>query len=133
MKFKNQLVAERWSLVHPKLKEIAQDSDKFMQEHYGTEITIVEAATTDEEDKRVGRVSVTHRDKPWARAYDMRTMDQKPEPLKMLKIYLLQKYGNLGAVVIDKKTNKAVNNLIEDKPHGTGPHWHVQIKRGIPA
>lgn len=133
MKFKNQIVAERWKSVHPVSREIAQDADKFMQDNYGIEIVITESATTPEEDKRVGRKSITHRDKPWGRAWDMRTVGVNPEALKMLKIYLLQKYGHLGAIVIDKKTNKATNSLIVDNKHGTGPHWHVQIKRGIPA
>lgn len=133
MKFKNQLVAERWSGVHPKLREIASDADKFMQDNFGIEIVITESATTPEEDKRVGRVSITHRDKPWGRALDMRTAGVSPHALDMLKIYLNGKYGTLGAVVIDKVTNKPINNLIVDKKHGTGPHWHVQIKRGIPA
>lgn len=127
MIFKNHIVAERWSRVHPKLREIISDADRFALEHYGYELVITETATTLQEDVLVGRESATHRDLPYARAVDVRTHDMPKSLYEVLKAYLLDKYGKLGA--ISNSTMKP--NLIYDREHGTGPHWHVQIQRGI--
>lgn len=127
MIFKNSTVEERWIKVHPKLREIITDGDTFAREHLGYELTITETATTLQEDVLVGRESATHRDEPWCRAVDIRTKDMPEHVYIILKTYLLDKYGKLGA--ISNETKKP--NLIHDKEHGTGPHWHVQIQRGV--
>lgn len=128
MKFKTELVKTRMSKVHPYLVKIAIDADEYVKNKYNIELTIVESATTIEEDKAVGRLEPMHREDPFARALDIRTYDVAKYILEDLKEYLLKKYGDVGAI----SRGSGKRNLIIDKLHGTGPHWHVQIQRGIP-
>lgn len=86
-------------------------------------VTLVFTATysTAEEDKKIGRVSDTHRT---GRAFDIRTRGLDPEFLKDFIDHFNTLYrSEMGAVT----KNGPV--LIVDKTHGTGPHLHVQIRR----
>ena len=126
MKFKNKTVEERWDLIHQKLQEIIKDADEFMKRSFNRELVITETATTAEEDKKVGRVHATHRDRP-GRAVDIRNRDWSKNEKLAFCTYLTEIYGHLGAV---SSGSKQVT-LIYDKNHGTGPHFHVQIRRGL--
>lgn len=133
MQFKTDKVKSRWEKVHPVLRSIITDGDLYMQEKHKKELMLTETATTLAEDKAVGRTSSTHRSLPWGRAIDVRTSCLSEEEKKDLKDYLLKKYAHLGALVKDDKTGNFIHNLIYDKPHGTGPHLHVQLMTGVPT
>lgn len=87
----------------------------------GVSITFTETWTTEEEDKKLKRTSDTHRT---GRAFDIRTKDLKPEFIYKFIDHFETLYNEkMGAV------GKDGPNLIFYKPHGTGPHLHVQIRR----
>lgn len=87
----------------------------------GVSITFTETWTTKEEDLELKRVSDTHRT---GRAFDIRTKDLTPEFVEEFKEHFTELYNSrMGAIV------KGSPSLIVHKPHGTGPHLHVQIRR----
>jgi hypothetical protein len=87
----------------------------------GVQLTFTATWSSPEEDKKLGRVSDTHRT---GRAFDIRTRDLSPEFIEKFQEHFNSLYKNsMGAV------NKDGPCLIVFKPHGTGPHFHVQIRR----
>lgn len=91
-------------------------------ESKGVTLTFTATWSTSEEDKVLGRVSDTHRT---GRAFDIRTSDLSPEFIEEFMKHFNGKYQEkMGAVTPHGPV------LILFKPHGTGPHFHVQIKRG---
>lgn len=126
MKFKTPKVKTRAAFVHKLVWQMVEDADRYVFEKYGIELTVVETGSTEEEDNLVGRVEPMHRERP-ARAVDIRTFDIAKNILDDLKEYLLKKYSHYGAI----SRSDGKRNLIVDKPHGTGPHWHVQITKGL--
>lgn len=120
MKFKDDIVAARYDDINPLLKTIMEDADDFSQKKYGIELTITAAVSTVQEDKQLGRVSSTHRDR---RAVDVRTRDLPESLIAELCAYLRKKYNKYGAV------SGSAPQLVVYKPHGTGPHLHIQLNR----
>jgi len=121
MKFKDETVRERFYLLHPSAVILATEMDTWARDKHGIELTITAAVSTLAEDKELGRTSDTHRT---CRAFDVRTRDIPDAVIAELCSYFRKKYDKkLGAV----QKNQA--NLIVYKPHGTGPHLHVQLKR----
>lgn len=87
----------------------------------GVEIVFTATWSTPEEDKKLGRVSDTHRT---GRAFDIRTRNLTPEFLAEFIEHFNTLYNEkMGAVTKDGPA------LIVHKPHGSGPHLHVQIRR----
>lgn len=120
MKFKDELVKERFLYLHPKAQEVAVYMDNWAQKNYKIELTITSAATTVKEDKELNRVSDTHRT---GRAFDVRVKDLPESLIAELCAVTRRNWGKLGA---------SVNNtpsLIVFKPHGTAAHLHVQLNR----
>jgi hypothetical protein len=124
MNFKSKEAAEGFELMHPAAQSLAKEMDEWSRDRHGVELVFTETFTTPEEDKKLGRVSDTHRT---GRAFDIRTSDLSKEFIHDFIQYFTTLYPNLGA--ISGKSGKP--NLIHYKPHGTGPHFHVQIRRGI--
>ena len=124
MKFKSKIAEERFVLMHPQAQELASAMVEWARINYDIELVITETRTTKTEDEALGRESDTHRT---GRAFDIRTRDLPQEFIHDFIQYFSTLYGHLGAV--SGKTNKP--NLIHYKPHGTGPHFHVQIRRGL--
>ena len=120
MKFKDDVVAARYDDINPLLKTIMEDADDFSQKKYGIELTITATVSTIQEDKQLGRVSSTHRDR---RAVDVRTRDLPDSLVAELCAYLRKKYAKYGAV------SGNYPQLVVYKPHGTGPHLHIQLNR----
>lgn len=120
MKFKDDIVESRYEDLNPLLKTILEDADDFSQKKYGIELTVTATVSTIQEDKQLGRESSTHRDR---RASDIRTRDLPDSLIAELCAYLRKKYGKYGAV-----SNNAPS-LVVYKPHGTGPHLHIQLNR----
>lgn len=120
MKFANKEAENRFKDLHPAVMAMAIDADMWSQENYDKEITLTATVSTKSEDKLLGRVSDTHRTR---RAYDVRVRDLSDEHIAGLCTYLRKKYRGKGAV---KDGNE---NLVVYKPHGTGPHLHIQFNR----
>lgn len=120
MKFKDDIIETRYGDINPLLKTILEDADDFSQKKYGIELTITATVSTFQEDKQLGRESSTHRDR---RAADVRTRDLPESLITELCAYLRKKYGKYGAVV------SGTPSLVVYRPHGTGPHLHIQLNR----
>lgn len=120
MKFKDEIIKDRFNDLHEKAQEIAIDADNWSQKSYGIELTLTATVSTIEEDKLLGRVSDTHRSR---RAFDVRTRDLPESLIAELCAYLRKKYGKFGASV------NGAANLVVYRPHGTGPHLHIQLNR----
>ena len=120
MKFKTPEVENRFKDMADLAQRIALDMDLWTKEKYNIEITLTATTSTTAEDKELSRVSSTHRDR---RAFDVRTGDLPDEVVAELCAVFRKKYGRFGAV------SSAIPSLIIYKPHGTGPHLHVQLSR----
>jgi hypothetical protein len=120
MKFKDDVIAARFDDMCDLAKKVAREMDEWSQKNYGIELTITATVSTLAEDKILGRVSDTHRTR---RAFDIRTNDLPEAMIAELCAEFRKKYGKYGAVA------SAIPSLIVYKPHGTGPHLHVQLSR----
>lgn len=109
--------------MRPVAQSLAKEMDEWAKAQ-GVDLVFTATATTLEEDRKLGRVSDTHRT---GRAFDIRTSGLSQEFIHDFIQYFTTLYPNLGAV--SGKSGKP--NLIHYKPHGTGPHFHVQIRRGV--
>lgn len=121
MKFKDDVIAARFDDMHPKCQEVAKFMDDWCQKNYGVELTLTATVSTIEEDKELQRQSDTHRT---GRAFDVRTRDLPESLIAELCAVTRKEYGKLGAV-----GSTGSPDLIVFKPHGTGPHLHVQLNR----
>lgn len=123
MKFKNKKVEERFHNMTKTAQRLAGEMCAWALEYHGIELVITETWTLAAEDHKLGRVSDTHRT---GRAFDIRTKNLpdwfKPKFIEHFN-FLYQK--RLGAQTKDGAV------LIVDKAHGNGPHWHVQVRRGV--
>lgn len=120
MKFKDDIVAARYEDMAKLCKVIAEDADEFARVNYGIEILLTATVSTIEEDKILNRESDTHRTR---RAFDVRTKDLPESLIAEMCAFLRKKHNRHGAMV------KGTPELIVYKPHGTGPHLHIQINR----
>lgn len=120
MKFKDDVIAARFSDMNKLAQTIATEMDQWSQKNYGIELTITATTSTLEEDKQLGRVSDTHRTR---RAWDIRTRDLPDSLVAEMIAAINKKYGKYGAVA------SAIPQLIVNKPHGSGPHLHCQLSR----
>lgn len=120
MKFKDDVVSIRFEDLHKTLRELTIDADEWSQKNHGIELTITSTTSTTQEDRTLGRVSDTHRTR---RAIDIRTHNLPEEFVAELTAYLNKKYGKFGAIA------SSIPRLIVNKPHGTGPHLHIQLSR----
>lgn len=121
-KFKNAQVEARFIQMLVTTQTICNEMCRWSFDVHGIELVITETWTTGAEDIKLNRESDTHRT---GRAFDIRTKNL-PD---WFKVRFLEHFRFLyeekhGAVTKDGP------NLIVDRPHGTGAHWHVQIKRG---
>lgn len=121
MKFKDDVVEERFKDMHSQAQKLAIEMDQWTQKTYNIELTITATTSTKIEDNALGRQSDTHRT---GRAFDVRTRDLPENVIAELCAYFRKKYNNsYGAMVSGQR------NLIVYKPHGTGPHLHIQLNR----
>ena len=121
MKFKTEEVEKRFHDMHPRAQELANEMDEWTVKPHGKELIITSTTSTVAEDKVLGRESDTHRT---GRAFDIRTSDLTDLIIANLCTYFRRLYNQkLGA-----SKNKQCS-LIVYKPHGTGPHLHVQLNR----
>jgi hypothetical protein len=120
MKFKDDIIAARFTDMNKLAQTIATEMDQWSQKNYGIELTITATVSSHNEDRELGRVSDTHRTR---RAWDIRTRDLPDSLIAELILAINKKYGKYGAVA------SAIPQLIVNKPHGSGPHLHCQLNR----
>tara|TARA_R110000868_G_scaffold292023_1_gene552549 strand:+ start:963 stop:1358 length:396 start_codon:yes stop_codon:yes gene_type:complete len=120
MKFKTKDVETRFTDMADLAQRIAKEMDLYSQEKYGIQLTLTTTVSTKAEDTELSRTSDTHRTR---RAFDIRTGDLPDELVAELCSVFRKKYGRFGAVT------SALPSLIVYRPHGTGPHLHVQLSR----
>lgn len=120
MKFSSKRAEERFTQMKPRAQELAIEMDQWAQDNYKIELTLTETLTTTEEDYALMRKSKTHSE---GRAFDIRVRDLSEDFIAKFCAYFRKKYKNLGAV------SNGGHNIIVYKTHGTGPHFHVQIRR----
>ena len=120
MKFKDDVVAARFDDMSVRAQMLALEMDNWLMRYYGIEMTITATTSTAEEDKALERISSTHRE---GRAFDVRTTDIPDHVLAEFIAEFRKKYKTLGA------QSGGQYNLIVYRPHGTGPHLHIQISR----
>jgi len=118
IKFKNETDKELFFKLHPLLIMVLGDIANYFRDN-GKEFLITATISTLEEDQKLNRVSSSHRT---CRAVDVRTNGIDEMFLKNCQNHFNFKYRWLGAV--DSYGN---SQLIVYKPHGTGPHFHIQI------
>lgn len=120
MKFKDVVAEERFDFMCDRAKELAFEMDEWSQTNYKIELTLTATLSTAAEDKALGRVSDTHRT---GRAFDIRTRDLPESFIAEFCTHFRKKYNKLGASFQQRPS------LIVYKPHGSGPHLHVQLNR----
>jgi hypothetical protein len=120
MIFKDEIVARRFDLLCPMIKKIAIEMDQWTQENYNIELTLTATVSTGLEDKELNRISDTHRTR---RAVDIRVSDLPDSLIAELCAEFRKRYNKYGAASGGDK------NLIVYRPHGSGPHLHVQVNR----
>ena len=120
MKFKDDVIAARFTDMNKLAQTIATEMDQWSQKNYGIELTITATVSSAAEDKELKRLSDTHRTR---RAWDIRTRDLPDSLIAEMIAAINKKYGKYGAVA------SAIPQLIVNKPHGSGPHLHCQLNR----
>lgn len=120
MKFKDDVIAARFDDMAELAKTVAEHMDTYAKDNYGIEIMLTATVSTKEEDLALNRESDTHRTR---RAFDVRTRDLPESLIAELCSIARKKYGQYGASV------KGVPALVVYRPHGSGPHLHVQLNR----
>ena len=119
--FKNLKSYNRVLYLHPIALLILLDMQVYCEEE-GLEFLVTETVTTLEEDKDLGRLSSTHRT---GRSFDLRNKSWSLWEIKKFEEVFNKKYNSkYGAI-----TSQGNRRLIVSVPHGTGPHFHVQIDK----
>lgn len=119
--FKSTLVFERFDECSPILKSICFDMYEFCIK-YSYRFFITETKTTEDEDKKLNRKSMTHRE---GRAFDMSCKNWSTEMISHFIAYFSHKYQGFGAIGSNGE------RLILHHDSGNGIHFHVQIKPGL--
>jgi hypothetical protein len=120
IKFKSKLIEERFDLCHPKLKAIAEDLAHFCEES-DEEFTITDSFSTASEDKKLNRVSSTHRE---GRAFDVSIKGWDKVFLGEFVHYANSRYKQYGALGPND-----VKRLCVVHDNGNGNHCHIQLNR----
>lgn len=114
---------EEWQELNPKAQMIAEDMARYFELN-GFKFIITDIISNEAEDKRLGRVSASHRE---GRAFDFRTRGLPREFLDGLEKRFEHIYERWAAI----SSQGQKKNLIEYHDNGHGDHGHVQIRRGL--
>jgi hypothetical protein len=125
IEYKSKAIKDGMDHVHPVLIEIAREMDAWIERHLNIHLLISDSLSTLATDKRLGRVSATHRE---GRAFDVGGVSNwKKQDLTLFASYFSEKYKHLGAL----STKGNTRNFLLAKDSGHGLHCHVQIGRDI--
>lgn len=117
--FKDSKIKERFELLHPKMREIAEHMAKWCAENEQP-FVITEAVTTEAEDIALNRESRSHSE---SRAIDCRTSHWSSEFIAKFISYFTEHYGELGAF----SQSDGERRFIVDKSKLPKPHLHIQL------
>lgn len=123
IKFHNEYARAGYYQISPILQSIVEEMSRWLDERDVTMI-ITETLTTIKIDRMLNRVSSSHRE---GRAVDVSVRNIPKSILMDFITHFSEKYNKLGAVSKDDK----IRRLIVYRPHGTGPHLHIQIGKDI--
>lgn len=123
MNFKTEEIKKRFESVNPILKSIAKDMYEWCV-ICDAPFMITASMSTEDEDKKLNRVSSTHRE---GRAFDLSCFGWDKDRILVFKTMFSEKYKDVAA--ISPSTNKPT--LIIHHDNGNGMHFHVQIRRGV--
>lgn len=124
MKFKYKKDAERFVNLRETLKDLVIDMAHWADEN-GCPFLITATISTEEEDKKLARVSLSHRE---GRAVDISTNGWDDLQIKDFLNYYRRKFNYLGAT--SKADNEKKLIVYGDRRHLN--HFHIQISRGLP-
>lgn len=123
MNFKTEEIKKRFESVNPILKSIAQDMYEWCV-ICDAPFMITASLSTEDEDKKLNRVSSTHRE---GRAFDLSCLDWDKDKIAVFVANFSEKYK--GVAAISPSTNSP--QLIIYHDNGNGVHFHVQIRRNV--
>ena len=110
-----------------KLNRILINASKDMESWLslrGLDLIITESLTTKDQDDKLGRISSSHRE---GRAFDIGIRNMSEAVLNSFIEHFEERYNSYGAVSkVDGK-----RRFIVHRPHGSGPHLHVQIGKDL--
>jgi hypothetical protein len=121
IKYKNDEVKRRAEMLNATLISILIEMVHFCEQR-GMDFVVTETMTTEREDKKLNRVSSSHRE---GRAIDIRTKDWDENFISDFISYFIIRHGEKGA--IQASTSKP--KLIVDKSKTDQPHLHIQLNR----
>jgi hypothetical protein len=116
--FKTDKAKERALEMHPIALMILFTMQVYCIEN-NLEFLVTDTVSTLDEDKELGRMSSTHRT---GRAFDLRNKSWSLFEIKKFEKFFNDKFYDYAAV--DRHGN---SKLVVSVPHGSGPHFHVQI------
>lgn len=122
MKFKHKKDMSLFFTLHPYLILIFADLNAYAYDKYGIQLTVTATASTLEEDKKLGRVSSSHRNKI---ALDIRTSD-------LPDVFIIQdlvNYINSKEEYRDYRylSNSGVYRLAYFHNNSNGDHIHLAL------
>jgi len=121
IKWAKTKVEERAKRINKVLFSILVDMGFYCQAR-GVDLVVTDSFSTLEEDKRLGRVSSSHRE---GRAVDLRTRDWTENFIKTFVNDFESRFGDIGAI----SGSDLQRRLIVDKSKTKQPHLHVQLSR----
>jgi hypothetical protein len=122
MDFKHDKDRERFGGLCEPLKYLLYDLDMFFKEN-GHKLIITATWTTQEEDRKQGRIELGHREK---RAADARSKDLPAEFKSRVVTVFAKRFKGWGAT----SRSDGVERLIQIRSIGTdNEHFHIQLKK----
>jgi hypothetical protein len=118
IRFKSEVVKDRFFGVNATLRGVCVEMAEYCSRR-GEAFTLTEALTTPEEDKALGRVSLSHQE---GRAVDIRTTNWPTSFRELFMAEFSSRFGSLGAITKDGK-----RKLLVYHDSGHGAHIHCQL------
>lgn len=121
MIFKHKEDRELFTMVNPILIMIYADLFVYAKANFNKELVVTQTITTLEDDKKLGRVSASHREK---RAIDVRTKNLSNKEIKTLVEYINNKWAYKDYRYVSRS---GVKRLAYYHNSGHGAHLHIAI------
>lgn len=122
--FADEDVQLEYEAIHPRLRQVAKDLSTWSEEWALPPVVLTDVERDEERNRAVdGAENSLHLDRP-SRAFDLRTIGPGPTPhYTVHERALVQKY-------LELRCPSRSYELIF-KNHGTGPHFHVGLRREL--
>jgi hypothetical protein len=123
LKFKTKKVEKGFLSLPRGFQKIILEISTWFFNEYEKPLILSETLTTEEEDKLLNRVSTSHRE---GRAVDIATRNWPNDAFQAFE----DKFSYLdafGAVSLSSNHRRFIVGI----PHGSGPHYHLQVGRDM--